>query len=219
MTNAPIRVLIVDDHTLVRQTLRDRLQREPSLEVVDTASDAQEAIARVESLSPDIVLMDIDMPGLASFDAVRTIVKRFPKSKVIFLSAFFHDRYIEEALKVEALGYLTKQESPEMIVDAIRQVAAGGAYFSEQVQSRIVADEKGTRLAMPSKTRAATLTNREMEVLRYIARGMSKKQIANMIHLSVRTAENHASRLMAKLDIHDRVELTRYAIREGLVEA
>lgn len=218
--NNPIKVLVVDDHMLVRFTLRDRIQREPRIEVVGTAGDADEAMDLAIKLTPDIILMDIDMPGVACFEAVRTMETLCPDARVIFLSAFFHDRYIEEALKVKALGYLTKQEPPEAIIKAILAVASGGACYSKEIQSRIVADQKhGLRLAMPVKTRASTLTNREMEVLRYIARGLPKKKIAELMHLSVRTAENHASRLMHKLDIHDRVELTRYAIREGLVDA
>jgi len=114
---------------------------------------------------------------------------------------------------------LSKNEPPEKVIDAIRAVASGQCYFSPEVQSRLVIDSDGVHLGHEAKGRAASLTHREMEVLRYIARGMSKKEIAKTMHLSVKTVENHSASIMSRLDIHDRVELTRFAIREGLIEA
>jgi DNA-binding NarL/FixJ family response regulator len=213
-----ITILLADDHSLMRESLRTRLEREPDLQVVATVANADEATNEAIRLRPHIVLMDIDMPGLASFEAVKIIKSRVPETRIIFLSAFFHDRYIEEALSAGASGYLTKGESPESVIQGVRTVADGGIAFSPDVQARIVVDTKGLKLAAQGHTRTATLTRREMEVLRYLARGMSKKQVAQTMHLSVKTVERHSDRLMSKLDIHDRVELARFAIREGLAE-
>jgi DNA-binding NarL/FixJ family response regulator len=217
--NKTISVLLADDHALVRDALANWLRESGDVQVVGEVGSADEALAVAVREKPDIVLMDIDMPGLLAFDAVRTIRARSPKTRIIVLSGFFHDRYIEEALASEASGYITKGETTETVLRAIRTVAAGGAYFSPQVQARIVVDSHGARLSEASKTRASTLTPRELEVLRYIARGLSKKDIAAIMHLSVKTVDNHSTSLMSKLNIHDRVELARYAIREGLAEA
>jgi DNA-binding NarL/FixJ family response regulator len=216
---SPIRVLIVDDHELVRAALRERLQREPNLQVVGEAAMAEEAVDKVARCGPDVVLMDIDMPGMTCFSAAEQINRIRPGTRIIFLSAYSHDRYIEQALAVKARGYLTKRESPAAVVAAILEVMAGGACFSEEVRSRIVVDQKGAKLASNPQSRASTLTARELEVLRYVAHGLAKKEIAKTMHISVKTVDRHSANLMSKLDIHDRVELTRFAIREGLAEA
>ena len=214
-----VRIVVADDHALVRGALAERLRREPEFEVVGTAGTADEAIELAMQLQPHVVLMDIDMPGLICFDAARTMMTTSPEVRVIFLSAFIHDWYIEQALAVKARGYITKREPPERVVSAIREVAAGGAFFSDEVRSRLVVDSSGAKLAEESKSRASTLTSREVEVLRYIAKGLSKKEVAQTMHLSVKTIDRHCANLMQKLDIHDRVELARFAIREGLAEA
>ena len=214
-----ITVLIVDDHALLRETLRDRLHSEEDIDVVGTAGNAADAVTMAAELEPDIVLMDIDMPGRSCFDAAKTLKLRSPSTCIIYLSAFFHDRYIESALQAHASGYLTKDEPPEVIVKAIRSAAGEVAYFSHKVQSRIVVGKNGVHLAESGKSRASLLTSRELEVLRYIARGQPKKEIAATMHVSVSTVSRHTENLMEKLDIHDRVELARFAIREGLAEA
>lgn len=215
-----VSLLLVDDHSLVRQSLAERLGREPDLHIVGTAGNAEEAIRSAIELQPDVILMDIDMPGILCFDAARTIAMRCPETRVIFVTAFRNDRYIEEALAVESTaGYVTKDEPPEILIGAIRQVARGGTFFSEEVQSRLVVDTSGPRLGQSKRTRSATLTPRELEVLRYIARGLSQKQIAETMRLAPKTVNFYSTSVMAKLDIHDRVELARFAIREGLAEA
>ena len=213
-----IRILVVDDQALVRGALAERLRREPGFSVVGGAGTADEAVGQALELEPDIILMDIDMPGLNSFDAAQRLRSLRPDIRVIFLSAFLHDHYIERSLRAKASGYLTKCESPETLISAIHEVASGGAYFSPEVRARIVVDEDGANLLAASKTRISTLTTREVEVLRYIARGLAKKQIAGTMGVSVKTVDRHATNLMAKLEIHDRVELARFAIREGVAE-
>ena len=156
---------------------------------------------------------------LSCFAAAQEIKRTSPETSIVFLSAFFHDRYIDSALEAQASGYLTKDESPSAIIDAIRTTSSGVAYFSPKVQSRILIDSRGARLADAGQSRASSLTARELEVLRYIARGLPKKEIAVTMDLSVKTVSRHVENLMNKLQIHDRVELTRFAIREGLAEA
>lgn len=213
-----ISVMVVDDHAMVRSALARGISQESGLHVVAEASNAEEALGLAEEKHPDIVIMDIDMPGPICFDVARRMRETCPDLKVIFLSAFYHDHYVEEALEVQARGYLTKREPQEVLVEAIKEVARGGVCFSEEIRDRLVVDTNGVRL-VGDHTRGSNLTRREVEVLRYLARGMSKKEIAAVIHRSVKTVENHCSNMMNKLDIHDRVGLTLYAIREGLAEA
>lgn len=213
------RILLVDDHALLREALCDRLGREPDLEVVAVAGDAGAALAQLNGTPADLILMDIDMPGMLCFEAARRITETKPTVKIIFLSAFFHDAYIDQALAVRAHGYVTKSESPEVVIGAIREVLSGGAYFSEEVNSRIVVGGGGPRLAQEARSRSATLSRREMEILRYVAQGWNKKLIATRNHISVKTVDNHMSSIMEKLDIHSTVDLVRFAIREGLADA
>ena len=215
----PIAVLVVDDHSLVREMLADRLSREPDIRVVGCAANGDEAIIKAAESRPDIVLMDIDMPGTHCFSAARQIRRDNPDTRVLYLSAFFNDRYIADALESEGSGYVTKDEPPEVVLQAIRLAATGIAYFSPRVQARLVVDQNGMSLGDTTRIKASTLTQRELETIRYIARGMSKKEIAALIKVSVKTVEMHTQNAMNKLDIHDRVDLARYAIREGLAEA
>ena len=215
----PIRILLVDDHTLMREVLGERLSAEPDFEILGSVSNADDAVSEAVTQHPDVVLMDIDMPGLLCFDAAKMIQDRCPKTRIVFLSAFFHDRYIEQALAVGASGYLTKSEPIGTVIESIRAAASGRTYFSPEVQARILVDTDGTRLANTARSRASTLTPRELEILRYIARGLSQKEIAETMYLAVATVRTHSVNLMRKLDIHSRVELARFAIREGLAEA
>ncbi len=215
----PITIMLVDDHALLRETLRGHLEKEAEMTVVATCENAEDAVRQAPALKPDVLVMDIDMPGQSSFDAAGTIRSRSPQTRIIFLSAFFHDSYIESALAAQATGYVTKDEPPDVIVRAIRAAASDIAYFSPKVQARLVIDGKGVHLGTETRSRASSLTQREQEVLRYLARGMTKKQIAGLMHVSPKTVSRHTENLMEKLDIHDRVELARFAIREGLAEA
>lgn len=215
----PIRLLLVDDHAMVREMLRMRLDSELDMKVVGSADNGDDAVALAAKLRPDIVLMDIDMPGQLCFSAATQIKTHSPQTRILYLSAFSNDRYIEDALASHASGYLTKDEKPEVLIDAVRRAASGMAYFSPKVQARLVVDGSRMRLTSGSKTRATLLTQRELETIRYIARGLAKKEIANLMRVTVKTVEMHTQNAMDKLDIHDRVELARFAIREGLAEA
>ena len=217
--NGQIKILLVDDHALVRESVTRVLESEPDMVVVASVDNASLAVETANRHVPDILLMDIDMPGLISFDAAKWIRRDHPGTEIVFMSAFHHDHYIEQALRAKAAGYVTKSEPMDVLIKAIRQVARGRTYFSPEVEARIVADSGTVRLAPSKQTRTSTLSAREIQVLRYVAGGMSKKQIARTMSVSVKTVEGHVERLMTKLDIHDRVELARLAIREGLVEA
>ena len=212
-------ILLVDDHAVLREALAERLQREASISVVGTASDAAEAIEACRQEQPDVVVMDIDMPGLNCFDAARRILSTQPGIRIVFLSAHTNDNYIEQAIDVGAVGYLTKSEPPDTVIEAVREAAAGRVYFSPEIMSRMVVGDGQVGLASDHGARMSTLSQREMEVLQYIAQGHKKKEIAQVMKLSMKTVEKHTENLMRKLDIHDRVQLARFAIREGLVPA
>lgn len=217
----PIRILIVDDHALVRDMLAVRLNRENEFQVIGSADRAERAIEMATDHEPCVIIMDIDMPGLDSFNAARVILSRVPSTRILFLSAFGHDGNIEQAMAAGARGFVTKGESPDGLIQAIRDVANGGSFYSAEIQARIVARYRTPakpHVETRSTARISTLTAREREVLKYIAQGMSKKEAARVMHVSVKTVERHTSNLMDKLDIRDRVELARFAIRERLVE-
>ncbi len=214
-----VTVVLADDHTLLRRAFAQMLMKTTSVVVCADVATTDEAIDACIRFLPTVVVLDIDIQGVDPFEAARIIRTRSPRTNVLFLSAFTQDRFIEAALDVGALGYITKSEPPEIAIEAILTVAEGKVYFSQKVQSRIVICADGARLKVESATRASTLTIRELEVLRYIAKGMSKKDVARLMHLSIKTIENHTANIMRRLDIHDRVELARFAIRERIVEA
>jgi DNA-binding NarL/FixJ family response regulator len=214
--NTRISVLVVDDHGVVREALSSWLQSAPDIEVVATADNGQDALDKAMQLKPDIVLMDIEMPGLHGLEAARMIKADCPATRVILLSAFHNDRYIDMALRLRVSGYIVKGEPPETVATAIRVVASGGVFFSPEVQGRIVVDAAGSRLAPRGHSRAAKLTQRELEILQYVARGISNKEIARIAGISPRTVERHVENLKKRLDIQHRVELAKFALREGL---
>lgn len=219
MSFAVIRCLLADDHGLVREALAARLAAEPGIEVVAAVADAGLALQHAERERPDVVLLDIDMPGPSPFEAATRMRQLGAGIRVLFVSGFVNDGYIERALAVEAAGYLSKHEPPEVLIRAIRLIAAGSVYFSPQVQARIVVDTAGAHLSRARHSRIQLLTPREVEMLGYLARGFPKKQMARLAGISVKTVEQHCTHIMQKLDIHDRVELARFAIREGLTPA
>lgn len=214
-----ISILIADDHDSLRELLKDRLEEQPDMKVVAHVGNAEAAANEAINLKPSIVLMDIDMPGLSAFDAAERIGARCPATRVIFFTAFVRDHFIEQALAVKAWGYVTKTERAETLIKAIRDVSRGFAYFSPDVQARLVMGPKGPQLVAKGQSLASTLTPREREILAYVARGMAKKDIADTMCVSVKTVDYHCTNLMDKLRIHDRVELARFAIREGIVDA
>ncbi|MCU0836269.1 MAG: response regulator transcription factor [Chromatiaceae bacterium] len=217
MTRQPARILIADDHELLRDMLVRRLNEEPDLAVVAAIGDADAAVREALDARPDLVLLDIDMPGVSVFEAVRRMREGLPEARVIFLSAYVQDGFISQALEVRASGYLTKGHKPEHLIACIRRVLRGGTCYSPEVERRLELGAGGVRLAQRPRSRLELLTARERQVLGYLAQGLSKKEIARLDGASVKTVDHHCQHIMEKLDLHDRVELARYAIREGLV--
>lgn len=213
-------VVIADDHVMFRNALSRMIDAEPEFSVVGEAGDASEGVSLVLEHSADIFVTDIQMPGVGVFSGAETILQQSPSTRIIFLSGWMLDRYIEQVLALPHASYLVKTDGIESLISALRAVMNGERYLSPSVRSRVTVDDESLRrpaITEPKTTRSAALTPREREVLHYIASGLSKKEIAATIHLSVKTIDNHASNIMNKLDIHDRVLLTRYALREGLV--
>jgi len=217
-TQRPITLLVVDDHGLVRDGVSGMLSREKDFRVVGVASNADEAITKVLEAHPDIVLMDIDMPGLSCFDAIQIIRSRAPETKFILCTAYEHDEHLEQALRVKVNGFVLKDEGMAGLAEAVRNVSAGRVHFSPDVMNRLVVQGNEIRLDNPPKSRLRMLSQRERELLRVLAKGVSLKEAAAILGISYKTADKQKASLMSKLDIHDRVELARYAIREGLVE-
>jgi len=215
------RVLLVDDHRLMLDLLASRLERDlPDLEIVGSAGDGNEAVIQAADLRPDLVIMDIDMPGMSCFDAASDILHRLPSCLIMFLSAHSHDEYIDQALRVGARGYIVKNDDVNAIVDAIRTVVAGDLYYSQSVLARVTVSNDGRiSLDSPPSTRLQSLTERERQILIMLAKGESVKRVARALNITYKTVDKHKVSLMKKLDIHDRVELCRFAVREHLIEA
>ena len=211
-------IMIVDDHSMVRESIAKIIDECAAFQVVAQAQSASAALTLAIDKRPEIVLMDIDMPGMIPFDAAREISRHVPEVKIVFLSGYCRDHYIEQALAVKARGYLMKTESSSSLIEKLLQVKAGKLSFSPEIWKRITVDTEGLRLAKPTSSLASTLTPRELEILKSVALGMTRKQIAATLHISVRTVDNHTNNIMDKLKTHDRLELARYALREGLVE-
>ena len=209
------RVLLADDHTLVRSGFRALLEQIDDVEVVAEAADGREALRLTEEHRPNLVLMDIAMPELNGLEAASRITKQFPDVSVILLSMHASEEYVSEALKTGAAGYMLKDAAAVELQLALKAVANGESYLSPAVASRVVAaraepaDERATGLGR--------LTPRQREILQLIAEGNSTKSIARKLELSVKTVETHRANLMKRLDIHDIAGLVRYAIRMGLV--
>ena len=206
------RIILADDHTLMRQSLRTILERQSDLQVVAEAEDGLVAVQRVQELVPDIVIMDITMPILNGLDAAREISKSLPKTKTILLTQHEEDVYVSGALEAGVRGYVLKNQVASDLLHAVQRVSSGQVYLSPGVSQAVVSAYQ----SRPGKS-ADPLTLRERQVLQLIAEGKSTKDIACILFISVKTAESHRSRLMQKLDIHETATLVRYAIRHGLV--
>jgi DNA-binding NarL/FixJ family response regulator len=218
----PIRVLLADDHNLVRAGIRALLQNFPDIEVVAEAENGREAMGLIRTHNPDVVLMDIAMPELNGLDATAQLVKEFPKLRIIILSMHVTEGYVLAALRAGASGYLLKGAATSELELAIKAVARGETYLSSAVSKYVVDTfKRGTGGAITSTNepggRQIDLTPRQREVLQLIAEGHSTKEIAQKLNISVKTAKTHRSELMRRLDLHDVAALVRYAIQTGLV--
>jgi len=212
---SPIRLLLADDHRIVREGLRSSLARYEFLEIVGEASDGDDAVRKSQELKPDVVIMDIAMPRTNGLQAAQKLRGEKSATKVLVLTVHKNNEYIIAMLECGARGYVLKESSTEELVRAIEAVAAGKTFFSAEVSGlvleRMLQKERG-------KAQLVALSEREREVLELIAKGYSSKQIATEFHVTVRTAETHRERIMRKLDIHNVAGLTRFAIASGIVE-
>jgi len=210
-----IKILLVDDHAIIREGLRSLLEKQPEMEVIADTDDGRKAIELVRELLPDIVIMDITMPGLNGIEATRQITAEFPDVKVIALSIHSKRRYVADMLSAGATGYILKECLFDELVQAIKAIAAGGRYLSPRITDVVVSDYV-KRLSTSADSPFEALKTREREVLQLVAEGKSTKQIALELHVSTKTIEANRRQIMEKLNIHNVAELTKYAVREGL---
>lgn len=207
----PVRLVLADDHLVLRQALKALLERR-GLEVVADEADGQAAVSAVKRHSPDVVVLDVAMPILNGVDAAREIARILPTCPVILLSGIEDTRFVREALKVGVRGFVQKSQGCDDLVHAIEEVRGGRLYVSPGASKAIV-----DACATAETAQASHLTPRERQVLQLVGEGKSTKQIAEVLHISVKTAEFHRGRLMKKLNVHDTANLVRYAIREGFI--
>jgi len=213
-----VRVLLADDHAIVRAGVRMLLETEPDLEIVGEAENGREAVEMANELQPDIVVMDISMPEMDGFEATKHVKASLPECEVLVLTMHDNEQYFFQALNAGASGYVPKKAAPVALVSAIRAVRDGGVYLHPTVARSVVGDylrrveEGGERESYDG------LTEREREVLTLIAEGDTSREIALALNISVKTVESHRANIMEKLNLHNRIDLTRYAIRMGLIE-
>jgi DNA-binding NarL/FixJ family response regulator len=214
-----ITVLLADDHIVVRQGLRALLVAEEDIEIVGEADNGREAVQLVKKFLPDVVVMDIAMPVLNGLEATRQITRAVPSTKVLVLSSYSDDEYVQQLTEAGAAGYLVKQTAANELLKAIREAHRGNAYFSPAIAKRL-RDHCRNALAggQPLRRRTDYLTAREAEVLQLIAEGRANKQIAAELCISIKTVEKHRQQVMNKLGIHDVAGLTRHAIAKGIIE-
>jgi len=209
------RILLAEDHAIVREGLRSLLEKQTDMEIIGETEDGRKAVELVRELMPDIVIMDISMPNLNGIDATRRITGEFPDVKVIALSIHANRRFVTDMLSAGAAGYILKECMFDELVRAIKTVVTNGSYLGSKITG-VVIEDYVKRLATTAETPLSTLTSREREVLQLVAEGKSTKQIAIALHVSTKTIEANRRQIMLKLDIHSIAELTKYAVREGL---
>ena len=215
-----ITVLLADDHTVVRQGLRALLIGEGDIDIVGEAGDGRAAVQMVKKLLPDVVVMDIAMPQLNGLEATRQITHSVPSTKVLVLSSYSDDEYVQQLTEAGAAGYLIKQTAANELLKAIREAHRGNAYFSPSIAKRLRDQcRQAFSTGTPNRRRADQLTAREAEVLQLIAEGRANKQIAAELSISIKTVEKHRQQVMNKLGIHDVAGLTRHAIAKGIIES
>ncbi|MEX1119069.1 MAG: response regulator transcription factor [Terrimicrobiaceae bacterium] len=214
-------VLLAEDHLIVREGLRMLLNAEEDIEVVGEAGNGRETVTLTKQLLPDVVVMDIAMPQMNGLEAARQILRAHPAVKVIVLSAYSDDAYVESVMALGASGYLVKQTAAGVLPKAIRSAFKGETFFSPVISDRLDQKKRAQVLAGGSgkaKT-PAKLTSRETEVLQLIAEGNANKQVAGLLNISIKTVEKHRQKVMQKLHIHHTAGLTRYAIDSGIIES
>jgi DNA-binding NarL/FixJ family response regulator len=211
------RVLIADDHPLIRSGLRALLAREPAFDVVGEAADGYQALELVEQLAPDVAMLDVSMPRLNGIDVARQISEKWPSTRIIIVSIHSDEGYVLRALKAGAKGYLLKASPEDEILNAVRAVAAGQAYFSPEISRLLVEEYVREARFRGVEDSYDLLSIREKEILQLLVGGTSNRQIAEKIHVSPATVETHRTNIFQKLGIHSLAELILYAVRKGLL--
>jgi DNA-binding NarL/FixJ family response regulator len=211
---ANLRLLLVDDHEIVRAGLRMLFQAEDDMDIVGEVGSGAEAVVAVRRLRPDVVIMDVAMPGMNGIEATRQIKSEFPDACVLALTMYEDERYFVEILNAGAAGYIPKRAAPDDLASAVRAVARGHIFLHSSLARFLVEQESS-----PDPSVASVLTPRELEVLKLIADGKTSREIADELVISVKTVDRHRENIMAKLDIHNRVDLVKYAIRTGIVDS
>ncbi|HLC29875.1 MAG TPA: response regulator transcription factor [Dehalococcoidia bacterium] len=212
-----LRVLIADDHAIVRAGIRLLLDSQEGIEIVGEAKDGAEAVAKTRELAPDVVLMDVAMPGLSGLEATREIRQKNPDTRVLMLTMHDDEEYFFQAVSLGASGYILKEATPEEVVSAIRIVSRGGVAFHPSLGRKLLDDYLHRVQAGEESESYSLLTEREREILGLTAEGSSAREIGEKLALSPRTVERHRANLMEKLDLHNRSEVVQYAIRKGII--
>jgi DNA-binding NarL/FixJ family response regulator len=216
--SVPLRVLLADDHVTMRHGLRLLIDTQPDMRVVAEASDGAAAIQRAADLLPDVIVMDISMPGMNGLVATRKLKALHPRLAIVTLTRHGDDAYLQELLRAGVSGYVLKQSAPTELLQAIRAAAAGGQYLDSTLTSRVTAGFIGKGSGRRPGRPGATLTDREASVLRLIASGHSNKEIATQLALSVKTVEAHKANAMRKLDLAGRIDIVKYAVLQGWLQ-
>ena len=212
-----IKVLVADDHTILRQGIKSLLANEEEIEVIGEAKDGREALTIIEETLPDVILMDIAMPGLNGLEATRRIKKKFPRMKVLVLTMYTNEEYIFQILNAGANGYLVKETAFQDLISAIKAVYKNEAFMSPSISKKVI-NSYIKRAQNDEEVTCEVLTTREREILQLIAEGNSSKKIAELLFISPKTVETHRTHIMDKLNIHNRTGLVKYAIRKGIVD-
>jgi two-component system response regulator NreC len=215
MSMSKARVLLVEDHVVVRQGLKALFADEPDVEIVGEADDGRAALRYVSELQPDVVLIDISMPGMNGIEATRQIRQNYPDVKVVILSMHSNEEYVFQVLRVGASGYVLKQSDSSEVLTAIRAALAGGSFLSPPISRAVIDDYVRRAEARGQGNDLDLLTPREREVLQLLAEGLSNREIAEQLSISVKTVETHRSNMMSKLGVSSKTELVKYALRKG----
>jgi len=213
------KVVIADDHAIVREGVRMILAKEKDIEVVGEADDGSQALHLVETLKPNVVIMDISMPGMGGIEATQALKARHPEVAVLALTMHEDESYVFQLLRAGASGYVLKRAAAQDLVQAVRAAAKGEAFLYPSVARKVVEDYLKRVQAGEERERYDGLTEREKEILTHIAQGLSNQQIAEKLFISIKTVQTHRAHILEKLGLHDRTELVRYAIRKGLIDA
>jgi two-component system response regulator NreC len=213
-----MRILLADDHTILRAGLKMMLNAQPDMDVVGEAQDGRQAIQEAQRLQPDIVLMDITMPDMNGIEATRQIKRNIPNVRVLILTMHEHDEYVFQALRAGASGYMLKEAADTELITALHVVQSGQFYLSPAAQSVMVGDYLQRVRTGEEKDSYSSLTEREREILKLVAEGYTNNQIAEQLVISPKTVDTHRTHIMDKLNLHSRAELVKYAMRRGLLE-